>query len=300
MSKKILITGSNGLLGQKLVSLLKNDHQLLATSSGQNIINDKSNYSYSSLDITDAKSVELLFHSFKPDVVINTAAMTNVDGCEDEKDKCFDINVKAVQTLADLCQDSNAHLIHISTDFIFDGQDGPYKEDDLANPLSYYGKSKYESELVLDESKANWTILRTIILYGTADNLKRNNIVLWGRKALKDGQSLNIIDDQFRSPTLAEDLAQACRLALEKNALGIYNASGKDIMSIFEMVERMADFYKCDKSNINKISSDTLNQKAKRPPKTGFVLDKAIKELGYQPHSFEQGLQILENQLIKE
>ena len=300
MSKKVLITGSNGLLGQKLVSLLKNDHQLLATSSGQNIINDKSNYSYSSLDITDAKSVELLFHSFKPDVVINTAAMTNVDGCEDEKDKCFDINVKAVQTLADLCQDSNAHLIHISTDFIFDGQDGPYKEDDLANPLSYYGKSKYESELVLDESKANWTILRTIILYGTADNLKRNNIVLWGRKALKDGQSLNIIDDQFRSPTLAEDLAQACRLALEKNAFGIYNVSGKDIMSIFEMVERMADFYKCDKSNINKISSDTLNQKAKRPPKTGFVLDKAIKELGYQPHSFEQGLQILENQLIKE
>lgn len=300
MSKKILITGSNGLLGQKLVSLLKNDHQLLATSSGQNIINDKSNYSYSSLDITDAKSVELLFHSFKPDVVINTAAMTNVDGCEDEKDKCFDINVKAVQTLADLCQDSNAHLIHISTDFIFDGQDGPYKEDDLANPLSYYGKSKYESELVLDESKANWTILRTIILYGTADNLKRNNIVLWGRKALKDGQSLNIIDDQFRSPTLAEDLAQACRLALEKNAFGIFNVSGKDIMSIFEMVERMADFYKCDKSNINKVSSDTLNQKAKRPPKTGFVLDKAIKELGYQPHSFEQGLQILENQLIKE
>ncbi|MEJ6794204.1 MAG: dTDP-4-dehydrorhamnose reductase [Flavobacteriales bacterium] len=300
MSKKILITGSNGLLGQKLVSLLKNDHQLLATSTGQNIINDKSNYSYSSLDITDAKSVELLFHSFKPDVVINTAAMTNVDGCEDEKNKCFDINVKAVQTLADLCQDSNAHLIHISTDFIFDGQDGPYKEDDLANPLSYYGKSKYESELVLDESKANWTILRTIILYGTADNLKRNNIVLWGRKALKDGQSLNIIDDQFRSPTLAEDLAQACRLALEKNAFGIFNVSGKDIMSIFEMVERMADFYKCDKSNINKISSDTLNQKAKRPPKTGFVLDKAIKELGYQPHSFEQGLQILENQLIKE
>ena len=300
MSKKILITGSNGLLGQKLVSLLKNDHQLLATSTGQNIINDKSNYSYFSLDITDAKSVELLFHSFKPDVVINTAAMTNVDGCEDEKNKCFDINVKAVQTLADLCQDSNAHLIHISTDFIFDGQDGPYKEDDLANPLSYYGKSKYESELVLDESKANWTILRTIILYGTADNLKRNNIVLWGRKALKDGQSLNIIDDQFRSPTLAEDLAQACRLALEKNAFGIFNVSGKDIMSIFEMVERMADFYKCDKSNINKISSDTLNQKAKRPPKTGFVLDKAIKELGYQPHSFEQGLQILENQLIKE
>lgn len=297
MSKRILITGSNGLLGQKLVSLLKKNHQLLATSTGSNIINDKSNYSYSTLDITDKKSVELLFHSFKPEVVINSAAMTNVDGCEDEKEKCFDINVKAVQTLCDLCEEFNSHLIHVSTDFIFDGQDGPYKEEDVANPLSYYGTTKHESELVLRESKVNWTILRTIILYGTADNLKRNNIVLWGRKALKDGQSLNIIDDQFRSPTLAEDLAQACKLAFEKNAFGIFNTSGKDIMSIFEMVERMAEFYKCDKSNINRISSDTLNQKAKRPPKTGFVLDKAIKELGYQPHSFEQGLQILENQL---
>ena len=297
MSKRILITGSNGLLGQKLVLLLKNDYQLLATSTGSNIINDKSNYSYSTLDITDEKSVKLLFHSFKPDVVINTAAMTNVDGCEDEKEKCFHLNVRAVQTLSDLCEEFNSHLIHVSTDFIFDGLDGPYKEEDAANPLSYYGVTKYESELVLKESKANWTILRTIILYGTADNLKRNNIVLWGRKALKDGQSLNIIDDQFRSPTLAEDLAQACKLAFEKNAFGIFNVSGKDIMSIFEMVERMADFYKCDKSNINRISSDTLNQKAKRPPKTGFVLDKAIKELGYQPHSFEQGLKILENQL---
>jgi dTDP-4-dehydrorhamnose reductase len=297
MSKRILITGSNGLLGQKLVLLLKKNHSLLATSTGDNIINDKSEYTYASLDVTDKKSVENIFQSFKPEVVINTAAMTNVDACEDEKDKCYEINVKAVQTLTNLCQESNTHLIHISTDFIFDGQLGPYKEDDLANPLSYYGKSKYQSELVLRESKAKWTILRTIILYGTADNLQRNNIVLWGRKALQQGQPLNIIDDQFRSPTLAEDLAQGCQLAFEKSAFGIFHISGKDIMSIFEMVERMADFYKCDKSNINKISSDTLNQKAKRPPKTGFILDKAIKELGYQPHSFEQGLQILENQL---
>ena len=297
MSKRILITGSNGLLGQKLVGLLKKKYSLLATSTGDNLINDKSGYTFATLDVTDKKSVENTFYSFKPEVVINTAAMTNVDGCEDEQDKCLDINVRAVKTLSKLCEELNAHFIHISTDFIFDGYDGPYKEDDIANPLSFYGKSKYESELVLRGSKAKWTILRTIILYGTADNLQRNNIVLWGRKALKEGQSLNIIDDQFRSPTLAEDLANGCQLAFEKRAFGIFHISGKDIMSIFEMVERMADFYKCDKSNINKISSNTLNQKAKRPPKTGFILDKAINQLGYQPHSFEEGLQILENQL---
>ena len=195
------------------------------------------------------------------------------------------------------CEKYNSHLIHISTDFIFDGKNGPYDEDDEANPLSYYGLSKWKSEQVLLTSNCKWTILRTILLYGTAENLERNNIVLWARKALKDSQELNITDDQFRSPTLAEDLAQACYLVIEKEAIGVYNASGKDLMSIYEMVERMADFYKCDKSQINRISSTNLNQKAKRPPKTGFILDKSIKELGYKPHSFEEGLNFLEKQL---
>ena len=138
--------------------------------------------------------------------------------------------------------------------------------------MSYYGLSKWKSEQILQQSGCLWSILRTIIIYGTGENLRRNNIVLWGRKALKEGKKLNIIDDQFRSPTLAEDLAQACVLAVEKRAKGVYHASGKDIMSILEMLERMADFYGCDKSIINRISTSTLNQKAKRPPKTGFIL----------------------------
>ena len=124
--------------------------------------------------------------------------------------------------------------------------------------------------------------------------------MLWGRGALKKQEPLNIIDDQYRSPTLAEDLAQACLLVIEKKALGVYNASGKDIMSIFEMIQRMADFYKCDKSIINRISTATLNQRAKRPPKTGFILDKAITQLGYKPHSFEEGLAIIEQQILKQ
>lgn len=297
MNKKVLITGSNGLLGQKLVKLLKSDFNVLATSTGENLIFDKVGYQYQTMDITNFQELKLTFDSFKPDYVINTAAMTNVDGCEDSKSKCDEVNVFAVRKMTSLCQKYNSHFIHISTDFIFDGENGPYKEKDIPNPLSYYGKSKLESEKIVSSTEINWTILRTIILYGTADQLQRSNIVLWGRSALKNGQKLNIIDDQFRSPTLAEDLAEACKLVIEKDALGIFHISGKDIMSIFEMVERMAEFYKYDKSNINKISSITLNQKAKRPPKTGFILDKAIRELGYKPHSFEHGLQILETQL---
>jgi dTDP-4-dehydrorhamnose reductase len=297
MQKKILITGSNGLLGQKLIKALKNQHEVLATSIGDCIISDTTGFLYQSLDITDRNSISNTFENFNPDVVINTAAMTDVDGCEEKKELCDKVNVAAVAYLRDECEKYKAHLIHISTDFIFDGEDGPYSETDEPNPLSYYGLSKLKSEQLLYDSTINWTILRTIILYGTAENLQRNNIVLWGRKALKEGKPLNIIDDQFRSPTLAEDLAKACVLAIEKQATGIFNASGKDFMSIFEMIERMADFYNCDKSNINRISSETLNQKAKRPPKTGFILTKSNEELGYEPHSFEEGLKLLEQQL---
>ena len=296
---KVLLTGSNGLLGQKLLHKLRLDNNvdLVAISKGPNRVSDQAGYIYFSLDLTNEQEVKELLIREHPDVIINTAAMTDVDACEDNKELCDNINVTAVNYLSRACMNFDAHLIHISTDFIFDGENGPYHENDQANPLSYYGLSKWKSEQVLQQSNCKWAILRTIILYGTAENLQRNNIVLWGRKALKEGKELNIIDDQFRSPTLAEDLAQACYLVIEKEAIGIYNASGKDIMSIYEMVERMADFYQCNKSQINRISSNTLNQRAKRPPKTGFILDKSIKELGYKPHSFEEGLTLLEKQL---
>ena len=186
MQKKILITGSNGLLGQKLIEALKNQHEVLATSIGDCIIGDTTGFLYQSLDITDRSSVIKTFENFNPDVVINTAAMTDVDGCEEKKELCDKVNVAAVGYLRDECEKYSSHFIHISTDFIFDGEEGPYSETDEPNPLSYYGLSKLKSEQLLYDSTINWTILRTIILYGTAENLQRNNIVLWGRKALKE------------------------------------------------------------------------------------------------------------------
>tara|TARA_B100000900_G_scaffold412332_1_gene433889 strand:- start:81 stop:995 length:915 start_codon:yes stop_codon:yes gene_type:complete len=298
VSKKILITGSNGLLGQKLVLALRHNHEVMATSIGACRMNTQSGFAYENLDVTNEQDVRKIVLYFRPDAIINTAAMTNVDSCEDDKENCDKLNVYAVQYLADACAEVGAHLVHISTDFIFDGEDGPYTEEDQANPLSYYGLSKWRSEQILQKHSCDWAVLRTIIVYGTADNLSRENIVLWGRRALKEGEPLNIIDDQFRAPTLAEDLAKACVLAVEKSVKGVYNVSGKDIMSILEIVECMADFYGCDKSIINRISTATLKQKAKRPPKTGFILDKSINELAYQPHSFEEGLAIVEQQIL--
>jgi len=199
--------------------------------------------------------------------------------------------------LADACEQEDAHLIQISSDFIFDGEDGPYKEEDEPNPLSYYGLSKLKSEELLKAHSVRWSILRTIIVFGVGENLSKGNIVLWAKGSLEQGELLNIIDDQFRAPTLAEDLADACILAAKKKAYGIFNVSGKDIMSIYEMVERIGKYYGLNTANLRKISTSTLNQKAKRPPKTGFILDKANRVLEYNPHSFEECLSIIKNQL---
>jgi dTDP-4-dehydrorhamnose reductase len=303
---KILVTGANGLLGQKLVYLLKTkpEIKLIATSRGENRLKDKSGYEFISLDITDKLQTEKVISEVQPDVIINTAAMTNVDACEIQKEECWKQNVKAVENLIEAIaklqtpnSKSQTHFIHLSTDFVFDGASGPYKETDIPNPLSYYSKSKYEAEKLIQNSNIKWAIARTIIIYGVADEMSRSNIVLWAKSALEKGQPLKIVNDQWRMPTLAEDLADGCYLIAKKGATGIYHLSGKDFMRIDELVERIADFFHLDKSIISTVSSDTLNQAAKRPPRTGFILDKAIKELGYNPHSFEEGLAILSQQL---
>lgn len=297
--KKVLVTGSNGLLGQKLTEriLLKKDFELIATSKGANRYTESEGYIYAEMDIADRESVNQVIAKYKPDVVINTAAMTNVDTCEIEKELCWKLNVTAVNHLIEACKAHQIQLIHLSTDFIFDGEDGPYFEDAKPNPLSYYGESKLAAEKLLLKSDIHFAILRTIIVYGIVNDMSRSNIVLWAKGALEKGNPINVVDDQWRMPTLAEDLAEICLLAAEKGARGIFNASGKDMMSIVELVQHVADYYQLDKSLINPISTASLNQTAKRPKRTGFILDKSIKELGYQPHSFKEGIAMMDKQI---
>ena len=296
---KILITGSNGLLGQKILHKLRldNDIDLIATSKGKNRVANTEGYMYFSLDITKKEQIGTLFNKIMPDVVINTAAMTNVDLCESEKERCKNLSIKAVRYLADKCLAINSHLIHLSTDFIFDGKNGPYSENDNPNPLSFYGHSKLESEKILYEHNLNWTILRTIIVFGVGENLSKGNLIIWAKDALEKMKSIKIINDQYRAPTLAEDLADACILAAKNKAYGIFHTSGKDIMSIYEIVKRIAIFFNLGMENVKEISTSDLNQVAKRPLKTGFNLDKAKKELAFNPHSFEECLCIIQKQL---
>lgn len=296
--KSILVTGSNGLLGQKITERLLETRQfkLIATSKGGNRFPTSEGYIYAEMDILNPKNVKKVIEKFQPDAIIHTAAMTNVDTCESEKELAYALNVGSVKTLVSLCEEHNIHLVHLSTDFIFDGANGPYDELAAPNPLSYYGITKLEAEEVIKNSVCRWAILRTIIVYGVVSDMSRSNIVLWAKGALEKGNPINVVNDQWRMPTLAEDLADCCLLAVEKDARGVYNASGKDMMSIAELVHRVADHWHLDKSLIHEVSAETLNQTARRPARTGFILDKTIVDLGYHPRSFEEGLTIVDRQ----
>ncbi len=230
MSKKILVTGSNGLLGQKLTDILRYhaDYELIASSKGPNRYPSIDGYIYEELDVSDYTELKKMISKYQPYAVIHTAAMTNVDQCETEREACQKLNVDSVSHLIKLAEEFSFYLVHLSTDFIFDGTTGPYKETDKPNPLSLYGHSKNDAEQLLIASEINYSILRTIIVYGVAAAMSRSNIVLWAKGALEKGSPLKVVNDQYRMPTLAEDLANACMLAVDKRAQGIYHISGKD------------------------------------------------------------------------
>lgn len=297
--KKILITGSNGLLGQKLVELLVTQPhiQCIATARGANRLPFTEGYAYYSMDITDREQVNDVIAQVKPDVIVHGAAMTNVDQCEFEKENCWAQNVKAVEYIVEACQQHNIFLCHVSTDFIFDGTSGPYTEEGEANPLSFYGWSKYAAEKVVEHSKLRWAIARTVLVYGIAYDMSRSNIILWVKKSLEEKKNIKVVTDQWRTPTLAEDLAMGCFLIADQEAEGVFNISGKDLLTPYEMAIMTAEYFGLDKSLIAQADSSTFTQPAKRPARTGFVLDKSQTVLGYTPHSFTEGITILAGQL---
>lgn len=295
---KVLVTGANGLLGQKLTQLLKKNTSIDLLATARDSLSIPLNRgAFFSLDISDEQAVHSLVEKTKPHVIINTAAMTNVDACELNREACWKANVDSVQYLVNACAKHTVKLIHISTDFIFDGSHGPLDENALPGPVNFYGESKLAAEKIIQASPIDWCILRTVLVYGISADMSRSNIVLWVKKSLEEGKTINVVNDQWRTPTLAEDLAMGCYLAVLKNAKGIFHVSGKDFLSPYDMALHVADFFQLDKTLIKATDSTTFKQPAARPLTTGFIIEKAKKKLGYEPHSFSEGLAILQSQL---
>lgn len=295
---RILVTGANGLLGQKLIQLLDSKKEIGLIATARNPLSIRlTRGKFHLLDITNKDSVDSVISQTKPDVVINTAAMTQVDHCETEREKCWLSNVTAVSYLVEACERSKTKLIHVSTDFIFDGKEGPLKEDAIPDPVNYYGESKLAGEEIIKKSTLEWSIIRTVLVYGITSDLSRSNIVLWVKQNLESGKVINVVNDQWRTPTLAEDLAMGCYQVASKKATGIFHISGEVMMTPYDIALETAKYFKLDKSLIKPTDSNTFKQPAARPLKTGFHIGKAKELLGYSPHSFNEGLAVLASQI---
>ena len=290
---RILLTGANGLLGQKFVRLCADQPGVvvLATARGPERIGaalNASNVDYRSLDIESPADWEGALHDFRPDVVLHAAAMTQVDDCEKEPVVCQRLNVDAVRLGTEISSRHGAHFVLLSTDFVFDGAEGPYDETAVPNPLSVYGRSKHDAELIVQSLPTPWSIVRTVLVVGQVEGLSRSNIVLWASNSLRAGKSLPVVVDQWRSPTWAEDLARGCLAVAQRRAQGIYHISGGETLSVFDFVGRIAQVFQLDTTLIQPVSTESLDQPARRPARTGFILDKARRDLAYEPTPLDE------------
>lgn len=292
---KILITGSNGLLGQHLVKMLieHTAYEVVATGKGNCRLPFKPTalYNYYPLDITDGVAVQTFIKLHKPDVVVHAAAMTQPDPCELNPIDCWEVNVTATRFLIDAAEEVKAFFIFLSTDFVFDGLNGPYTETDIPGPVNYYGSSKLAAEKsVMESSLLQWAIVRTVLVYGNILVGNRSNVISWVKENLEQEKPIKVVGDQWRTPTYVEDLAKGILLVIQKKATGIYHISGEEGLSPYDMAVATADYLHLDKSLMTKVDASIFTQPAPRPLKTGFIIEKAKKILEYQPLTFKEAL----------
>ena len=289
---KILITGANGFLGYYLVEqLLAKKYSVIATGKGECRLpfTHAVNFQWLSMDFTDPFSIHDVFENIKPDVVVHAGAMSKPDECEMDQMKAYLVNVEGTVQLLINSEDLKSFFVFLSTDFVFDGERGMYNENDAPRPVNYYGRTKLEAEEAVKEYQYDWAIVRTVLVYGR-NHSGHNNILKIVKEKLEKGEEYNVVDDQLRTPTYVGDLAKGIVSIIDKKATGVFHLSGKDILTPYQIAIKTAKHLKLDSSVIKKVTAASFSQPAKRPLKTGFVIDKAKKELGYEPVSFEEGL----------
>ncbi len=289
---KVLITGANGFLGHYLVGLLlQKGYEVIATGKGNNRLpfGNSEKFVYTEMDFTNPFAVNDIFDTYKPEVVVHAGAISKPDECELNQKEALRINTEGTVTMLSNAAKHKCFFIFISTDFVFDGEAGMYTEGDIPNPVNFYGKTKLEAEEAVKRYEHDWAIVRTVLVYGKP-MAGRSNILTIVKEKLEKGEAYNVVDDQVRTPTYVEDLAAGIIAIMEKRACGIYHLSGINILTPYEMACKTADFLGLDKSLIKRVTAESFSQPAKRPAMTGFIIDKAKRELAYSPVTFLEGL----------
>ncbi len=284
----ILLTGANGFVGQYLTERLnKEPYTIIATGKQER---GEDEVIYRQMDFTRSAEVEKVFESYRPSFVIHAGAMSNVDECELNKEKAFLTNITGTEILLNASHKYGSHFILLSTDFVFDGERGMYLETDQAKPVNYYGETKLRAEQLVSQYQYPWAIVRTCLVYGDPRGTK-DNILTTVKKKLGAGENYSVVDDQLRTPTYVEDLSAGIASVVGKKATGIFHISGNELMTPWQMALATADFLELDSSLLKRVTEKDFSQAARRPLKTGFVIEKAMHELDYHPRSFGKGLE---------
>ena len=286
---KIMILGANGFTGRRILKRLSFKHQVLACSLHPDILPEEG-YEFHILDMQNVDATDALLNNFRPDVIINASAMSVADYCEQHPEEAYALNVTAVKHLAKYSQSNSCRLIHLSTDFVFDGTaTEAYTETDTTNPINYYGKTKQWSEEVIEQACTNYAIARIEVVYGKPFTGQHGNIVHLVKTRLQNGQSIRVVSDQFRSPTWVEDIARAIESLLSDKYQGIYHICGGETMSVADIAYRVAKHFGLDTSLIQPVTTDEMNEATPRPLFSPMNTEKAFKEFGYQPSRLEEG-----------
>lgn len=289
--RKIFITGSNGLLGRKLMEVLDGLYNLIGCDLHSEPINVE--HPYLSLDLTDRRRTIDTIREISPDLIVHTAAMTNVDRCELEKEACWRNNVTATEHIILGADKTSSKIVFLSTDYIFNGSGGPYSEDDRPDPISYYGRSKLAAENLLRGSRLDWAIVRTIVLYGHGSN----NFLSWLLGELEAVRPVRIVNDQWGNMTFVDDLAVGIGRVIDTNFSGIVNISGDEFMDRYQFACRIADFFGLDTGLITPVTTAQLQQPASRPLKSGLKTEKAKRELGFYHRTIDEVLNVYKMQI---
>lgn len=291
----LLITGSTGLLGSKLVRLAGERYQVVgfgrAAPDGPPL-----NYDFRAVDIRNRRAVTALTEQVRPRLIIHTAAMTAVDRCETSPREAEAVNVAGSEHVAAAAAVTGAHLVAVSTDYVFDGESGPYQEHDATNPISTYGRTKLEAERRIAAICPTACIARTSVLYGAGPGV-RSNFVLWVLGELRAGRPITLVGDQTGSPTLADDLAGLLLGLAELGATGIFHTSGSEPINRFDFGCRIARTFGLAAGLIRRGTTAELHQPAPRPKHSGLVVEKVTHRMGRSPLDVDAGLAALKRQL---
>jgi dTDP-4-dehydrorhamnose reductase len=258
----ILVTGS-GLLGEEVMKALRRDYEVAGT------YNSRPKPGTVRLDVTDREGTISTIEGLKPEAVVHTAAMTDVDYCEGHPAEALAANATGTKNVVDAARRAGSRLVYVSTDYVFDGARGMYREDDPVNPLSVYALTKLLGEYYVKDLPG-FLIARTSVVYGNA----RQNFVSWVRDSLRQGREVSIVTDQYASPTLAVDCAEAISALLKGGASGVYHAAGGERISRYEFARKVAGFYGLGEGLIKPVATEALGQKARRPADSSLDVGK--------------------------